>query len=372
MRITKIQGLNFRNYSELNLPVENMINVFYGQNAQGKTNILESIFYAAFGLSHRTNQEENLFKFSENQMMVSVNFENKDDIHFVRIKKFPLANERIKKEIILDDVKVPAREHYGVLNVVMFSPEDLQFVKGEPSLRRRFLDMQISQTNRSYLDLLMQYGKVLRQRNGLLKQIRDGECSEDVLDTWDNEFVRLSTAICEARKPAIEKLQNISGEIHKEISNGESLKIHYVLKGLHREILDGVEEYQKFFEQEVKACRQLDIIRGITNIGPHRDDLLLEINDKSLKNFGSQGQQRSAALALKLSQLEYVKQEIEEYPVLLLDDVMSELDESRRAQLLKFIDGRVQTFITVNDRELIPNVVNGAYYKIENGTVNKV
>ncbi len=369
MIINNIQGLNFRNYNQLNLPIENMINVFYGENAQGKTNILESIFYAAFSLSHRTNQEENLINFNEKQMMVAVNFTDNNDIHCVRIKKICNDNERMKKEIILDEKKVSAKDHYGVLNVVMFSPEDLQFVKGEPSLRRRFLDMQISQTNKKYLELLLKYNRVLRQRNGLLKQIRDGICGEEVLDSWNEEFIKLATAICEARKPAIEKLQEISGKIYDKISNGEELKIHYILKGLHREIIGGVEDYQEFFNSEIEASRELDIIRATTNIGPHRDDLLLEINGKSVKNFASQGQQRSVALALKLSQLEYVKNEIEEYPVLLLDDVMSELDENRRAHLLQFIDGKVQTFITVNDRKLIPDVIHGDYFEIKNGTI---
>lgn len=371
MIIKKIQGINFRNYSSLELKLEKNINVFFGKNAQGKTNILESIFYGSFGISHRTNQDENLIMFNNNQMMIYIEFENNNGEHNIRIKKHP-GNQRMIKEINIDGKKVSPKEHYGVLNTVIFSPEDLQFVKGEPALRRKFLDMQITQTNKKYWELLIKYNHILKQRNGLLKQIREGETEENILNSWDNEFIKLAVEICKLRQPAIQKLQIIANEIHKSISENENLKIHYVLKNINEEIKDGVDNYQDFFEKKIKESRRADIARGSTNIGPHRDDLYLEINDKSLRDFGSQGQQRSAALALKLSQIEYVKQEINEYPVLLLDDVMSELDEHRRGQLLQFINDKVQTFITVNDKALIPDLQDTAYYKVENGTINTI
>lgn len=372
MRIERIQGINFRNYENLNLPIDNMINIFYGQNAQGKTNILECVFYAAFGLSHRTNQEENLFSFNTNQMMVKVQFDNNNDNHFVQIKKYFSDEDRVKKDIIIDDNRHSLKDYYGFLNVIMFSPEDLQIVKGEPSLRRRFIDMQISQTDKKYLSCLMKYNKLLRQRNTLLKQIKEGLSEKEILNSWDVEFIKLAKEIYCARQNALKSLEEIAQKILYEISQGEQLSIEYITKGLHRELCGEIENYEEFFSKELAASRELDIIRGTTNIGPHRDDIAFKINGLLLKNFGSQGQQRSVALALKLSQLEYVKQQIEEYPVLLLDDVMSELDESRRSHLLKFIDGRVQTFVTVNDRSLIPENINGAYYKIEHGTIAKV
>lgn len=371
MKIKKIQGLNFRNYFSLNLDIEKDINVFFGKNAQGKTNILESIFYGALGLSYRTSQEENLITFNNNQMMVYIEFTNNQDNHNVRIKKY-FDNQRMVKEINLDGKKISLKDYYGFLNVVIFSPEDLQFVKGEPALRRRFLDMQISQTNKKYLETLTQYNKVLKQRNSLLKQIREKETPENVLDTWDEKYIQLATEIYLLRQPAIKKLQEIANKIYQNISSGETLQINYILKDIREKIIDNVENYSQFLAEKISAYRNIDIIRGVTSIGPHHDDLLLAVNEKLLKDFGSQGQQRTVALALKLSQLEYIRQEINEYPILLLDDVMSELDESRRNQLLQFIDKKVQTFITVNDRELIPDLQDTAYYRIENGTINKI
>jgi len=349
-----------------------MVNIFYGHNAQGKTNILECVFYAAFSLSHRTVQEENLFYFNKNQMMVKVQFYNNNDNHYVQIKKFYTDENRIRKDIIIDDNRHTLKDYYGFLNVIMFSPEDLQIVKGEPGLRRRFIDMQISQTNKKYLAYLMKYNKLLRQRNTLLKQIKDGFYEKNIITSWDVEFIKLAVEIYSERINTLKSLETIAKNILYEISQGEELSINYITKGFHRELNYEINNYEKFFSEELKASLELDIIRGTTNIGPHRDDIAFKINGLLIKNFGSQGQQRSVALALKLSQLEYVKEKIGEYPILLLDDVMSELDESRRSHLLKFIDGRVQTFITVNDKSLIPENINGAYYRIENGTITKI
>lgn len=372
MRIQALEGLNFRNYSALKLELHSSFNVFYGANAQGKTNILEGIFYSAFGISHRTNQEDNLLRHNSEQLFFSVDYDDLNGRHNVRVKRFPGLSSRMKKEFYLDGIKVTPKEHYGALSVVLFSPEDLQFVKGEPALRRRFLDMQISQTDKAYLETLMKYNKVLRQRNVLLKQIRDGEVQQQDIVPWNFEFVKLAVNLYTVRQQALQKLQQIAGTIHQQITNGEVLKIIYVLKGLNEEYPYGVSDYKTFLVQELEKSFQADIARGSTNIGPHRDDLYLEVNGTSLKNYGSQGQQRSAALSLKLSQLEYVKNELEEYPVLLLDDVMSELDVRRRQQLLQFIDGQIQTFITVNDRSLIPTVKDMAFYQIKYGEITRV
>ena len=291
----------------------------------------------------------------------------------MRIKRF-LQNGRVKKEILLDRVKVKPKEHYGSLNVVMFSPEDLQLVKGEPSLRRRFLDMQISQTDPLYYDLLVKYNRVLLQRNRLLKAIREGQAQVNQLLPWNEEFIDLAAALLEKRLHALSKLHDISSENYASISNNkEKLIVKYELKANNGEVLYPVEErdWQSFYREGLLARQQVDILRGNTGIGPHRDDLVLLLDGLSLRSFGSQGQQRSCALALKLSQLEYVRREIGEFPVLLLDDVMSELDNERRSHLLQFIDGRVQTFVTVNDRELIPDLAANAYFEIIQGQVRR-
>ena len=374
MKINKIYAVNFRNYSSCNLDFSSMINVFYGQNAQGKTTILEAIFYSSFGMSHRTFTEDDLLKISCKEMAVGVEYESFSGVHDIKIKKYQQLG-RNKKEIFLDGTKVRPKEHYGSLNVVMFSPEDLQLVKGEPSLRRRFFDMQIAQTDPIYYDLLVKYNRVLQQRNKLLKEIRDNGGTPQQLEPWNKEFIVLATAIAKKRQLALEKLQAIAGEIYASITgNKETLTIKYELKANNGELLypeSDFSAWEMFYTNKLKERERIDILRGNTGIGPHRDDIVLLLNDMSLKSFGSQGQQRSGALALKLSQLEYVRREIGEFPVLLLDDVMSELDNNRRAQLLLFIDGRVQTFITVNDRELIPELAGNAYFEIMQGSVRK-
>lgn len=373
MKIASLYVVNFRNYSQCNLPLSSMINVFYGKNAQGKTNLLEAIFYGAFGLSHRTSSEEDLLKLGTEAMAVGINFDSFSGKHEVKLKKYR-QQQKWKKEIWLDGAKIRPKEHYGALNTVMFSPEDLQLVKGEPALRRRFFDMQISQTDPIYYDLLVKYNRVLLQRNRLLKELRDEGGREEILQPWNQEFSKLATAITKKRLTALAKLEAIASAIYASItSNQEELKVHYELKANNGELLypsSATELTEAFYTEHLAERQRVDILRGNTGIGPHRDDLQLLLNGLSLRSFGSQGQQRSGALALKLSQLEYVHREIGEFPVLLLDDVMSELDDSRRAQLLLFIDGRVQTFITVNDRELIPNLSSNAYFRIENGVIN--
>ena len=374
MKVEHLYAANFRNYAALDLNFQAMINVFFGQNAQGKTNILEALFYSAFGMSHRTSSEEDLLRWGNNALATGVAYSNFSGRHEVKIKKYQQQN-RWKKEIFLDGSQVRPKEHYGSLNVVMFSPEDLQLVKGEPALRRRFFDMQISQTDPLYYDLLVKYNRVLQQRNRLLKELRDGAGTLPALIPWNEEFIRLAAAISKKRLQALAKLEQIASDIYASITQyKEKLTVHYELKGNNGELFypetaDFCSE--EFYRNKLAERQSVDILRGNTGIGPHRDDLQLLLNDMSLRSFGSQGQQRSGALALKLSQLEYVRQEIGEFPILLLDDVMSELDNNRRAQLLQFIDGRVQTFITVNDKELIPALPGTAYFNIVSGIINE-
>lgn len=374
MKVEHLYAVNFRNYAALDLNFQAMINVFFGQNAQGKTNILEALFYSAFGMSHRTSSEEDLLRWGNNALATGVAYSNFSGRHEVKIKKYQQQN-RWKKEIFLDGSQVRPKEHYGSLNVVMFSPEDLQLVKGEPALRRRFFDMQISQTDPLYYDLLVKYNRVLQQRNRLLKELRDGAGTLPALIPWNEEFIRLAAAISKKRLQALAKLEQIASDIYASITQyKEKLTVHYELKGNNGELFypetaDFCSE--EFYRNKLAERQSVDILRGNTGIGPHRDDLQLLLNDMSLRSFGSQGQQRSGALALKLSQLEYVRQEIGEFPILLLDDVMSELDNNRRAQMLQFIDGRVQTFITVNDKELIPALPGTAYFNIVSGIINE-
>ncbi|MDD4085163.1 MAG: DNA replication/repair protein RecF [Acholeplasmataceae bacterium] len=373
MKIEQINLVNFRNYRDLKLNISGSVNVFYGNNAQGKTNLLESIFYAAFGLSHRTGNEEDLVGMGRAEMAAEVCFSNYAGEHSLKVKRRNNA-EKNKKEVMLNGNVIKSREHYGTFNVVMFSPEDLQLVKGEPALRRRFLDMEIAQTNRSYYANLVKYNRIVQQRNKLLKEARENGINEKLIEVWDEELASGAAAIMVTRIRVLQKINELAGDVYKEIaSRKEELVVNYELKTNSSALIlseeKSREEWRNWYLESLKERRAADIARGSTGIGPHRDDLVLTVNEDNLKSFGSQGQQRSSALALKLAEMEYVKEETGEYPVLLLDDVMSELDSERRRQILHFIDGRVQTFITVNDKNLIPVLPENKYFRVHNGIV---
>ena len=375
MKITNLRLINFRNYTlmELNFPA--MINVFFGANAQGKTNLLESIYYGALGLSHRTSNEDELVRFRSEGLAVQVRFEKEDAPHSIQIKRY-LEQEKVKKLLLLDDKKISAREHYGFLKVILFSPEDLAIIKGDPAQRRRFLDMGLAQTDPVYYDLLVQYNRTLRQRNKLLKNIREKGAPENLLNTWDENLSLLAAQILQKRLANLTGFTTLTGKIGTVLTGSqEELTIRYNLKannGVYLQVnAEDTRDWAEFYKTSLKERRFKDVLMGYTGIGIHRDDLLFTINGYDSKAFGSQGQKRSYALALKLAQLEFIKQQCGEYPVLLLDDVMSELDEARRTQLLHFLDGRVQTFITVNDRSLIPSLAETAYFQVRDGTIEK-
>ncbi len=376
MQFLSLYSYNFRNLAAGTLATPALINVFYGANAQGKTNLLEAFYYAACGLSHRTKNEEELIRLGCKEMAVALDYRLEGSSHQLKLKRYAeQPASRGRKEISLDGAKIPPRLHYRASSVVLFAPEDLSMVKGEPALRRRYLDMQLSQTDPLYLDLLLRYNKVLQQRNKLLKELREAALPPSLLQPWDEEFCRLAAALVEKRVAAVAKLRDLAAAIYASLAgNGEALELSYQAR-VDREDFTTV---RKGWEAEDYASllgkrQQEDIARGSTGLGPHRDELLLALGGAlSLRSFGSQGQQRSCALALKLAQLEYSREERGDYPVLLLDDVMSELDSQRREHLLRFIDGRVQTFITVNDRELIPELAGSAFFQIRDGQVEAV
>jgi len=253
----------------------------------------------------------------------------------------------------------------------------LQIVKGEPGLRRKFLDMEIAQTNKYYYELLVKYNKILSQRNKFLKNARDTEVTdEEQLKIWDEELATVAAEIVVIRLEVLSKISEIAAEVYGRITEAkEVFSVDYLLKTAQdSEIENNLQEkneFRSFYRQELVKRRALDILRGYTSIGPHRDDLVIKVNANNLKSYGSQGQQRSGALALKLAELEFIKENREEYPVLLLDDVMSELDGNRRKQLLTFINGKVQTFLTVNDKELVKYLPDSKYFYVENGRISE-
>ena len=376
MKINKLHLLNFRNYEDCSVDFKDRVTVFYGKNGQGKTNILESIFYSSFGLSHRTNKEDEMMKFSAEGMAVFSNFIKEDGVHSIKIKRF-WDNGKLYKEIKIDGKKSTAKDHYSFLNTVMFSPEDLQIIKGDPALRRRFMDMEISQTDPTYYELLVRYRRLIKQRNSLLKLIRENNQFQEQIDPWDEEISETGTRILIKRLNNIKRIKEISIPAFYNLSNKtDSLEIKYELKGNNGELYYPKEESFKilkdFYLKSLKERRFKDIMQGSTGIGIHRDDLKTYINGAESKSFASQGQQRCCALALKISQIEYIKEVSGEYPVLLLDDVMSELDQYRRNQLITFINDKVQTIITVNDKTLIPDFGSNQYFYVEKGSIKEV
>lgn len=373
MKIKQISLINYRNYNNCCLVVKDLVNVLYGNNAQGKTNLLEGIYYAAFGSSHRTSSEEDLVSLEATGMSAEVIFDNNFGENKIKLKR-QVIQGKTKKEIFFNDNPVKPKEHYGLLNVVLFSPEDLQLVKGEPSLRRRFFDMEIAQVNSLYYSLLVKYNRVVQQRNKLLKEAREKNLDEKLLLVWDKELAVTAAKILAIRLKVLEKISVLTEKTYSAITGKkEHLTIQYELKGNNGQLFypeeKSVSAWESWYLENLAARRFVDKMRGNTGIGPHRDDLLIKVNDKPLRSFGSQGQQRSGALALKMAELEYLREEKGEYPILLLDDVMSELDSSRREQILSFIDGRVQTFITVNDKTLIPELGMNQYFYVEAGKI---
>ena len=376
MKILKAKLVNFRNYSKLNLEINDMVNVIYGDNAQGKTNFLEGLYYAAFCFPFRTKIDDDVIKFGEKEFLTEVEYQDNYGKNKLVVKKTQ-EQKKNKKIMTLNDNNISGKEHYGLLNIVLFGPDDLQIVKGEPSLRRKFLDMEIAQINKYYYQLLVQYNKLLAQRNRFLKNNKEvPNVNLQELNSWDEQLAKVAAEIYKIRQENLSKINAISSEIYHELTGKqESFLVNYVLKSAVTEENNENQlnnaEIVEFYHKELQKRQKLDLLRGYTSIGPHRDDLLFQVDGNNLRAFGSQGQQRSAALALKLAEVEFIKEKKEEYPVLLLDDVMSELDENRRQQLLKFITGKVQTFITLNDKKLVDNLVESKYFKVEKGIIKE-
>lgn len=363
MRINQLDLRNYRNYVNLTLNFTHNINIFLGPNAQGKTNILEAVYYGAMGRSHRTNTDADLVRWHQEAGSINIRFTRMDIENNLNVKFIQHQN----KQITYNSHQIKPRELIGALNVVLFSPEDLFLIKGAPVGRRRFLDTEISQANPSYYRQLLQYNRIIMQRNTLLKKIREKKAKTDLLDSWDGQLAVLAAHLVAKRREAIKKLAMLSNLMHRRITgNKESLLLSYETNGIE---LEAGRNMAESYQQQLVNMRNIDIMRGSTGVGPHRDDIILTVNGINLRTFGSQGQQRTGVLALKLAELEYIKSETGEYPVLLLDDVMSELDENRREQLLSFIKDKVQTFITATDDKFFPDWKPGKYYWVNAGNI---
>ena len=355
MWINNIELINFRNYDNIKINLKDNINVFYGENAQGKTNIIEAIFLSSIGKSFRTNRDKDLIKFSESKAMIEIQFKKSDREGNIKIE---LGD---KKQIYLNGIKIKKlSELLGNINIVIFTPDDINILKGGPQNRRKFLDIMISQLRPNYMHILTLYLKTLEQRNNYLKQIKFEKKDESLLDIWDEKLVEYGLKIYQYRKEFIEKLQKKIENIHKEITQGkEKIEIKYFSDASTRQN----------FINELKSRRKLDIIKGFSTKGIHRDDFIIYINDKEVETFGSQGQNRTAILSLKLSELKVIYDEIGEYPILLLDDFMSELDDKRKKNLLKYIKN-IQVIITCTEKIILENL-NYFSYNVIDGRIKE-
>lgn len=361
MKLKKLKIKNFRNYKDQELNFDQNLNIFLGDNAQGKTNLLESIHLLSLTRSHRTYKDKELILINEDQADLYAEIENKNSKLVLELQ---ISNKGKKTKVnYLNQSKLS--DFVGRLNVVLFSPEDLSLIKGSPSVRRKFIDMELGKIKPVYLQYLNEYQKVLKQRNSLLKQQKIDDL---VLDIYDEQLANYGSKLIKDRMQFIAKLKKIAVKLHQELSmNQEELMINY------KPSVFFDNNIEKMFLDELKANRKKDIENKNTLKGPHRDDLAIYINEKEVQKFGSQGQQRLSTLSLKLSEVELINQEIGEYPILLLDDVMSELDNNRQISLMKLIENKVQTFITTTTLEHLKlnDNLQPAIFDVSNGIVTE-
>jgi len=369
MHIKQLKLNKFRNYEKLDVLFDHKINVIIGENAQGKTNLMESIYVLAFSRSYRTSRERELIMWEKDYAKIEGNITKKNDTFPLEIIISKLGKKARKNK--LEQKRLS--DYIGALNVVMFAPEDLTIVKGSPQIRRRFIDMELGQIQPSYIYHLGQYQKVLKQRNHLLKKIQRGKLQDRTfLQILTEQLVNHAAILLERRFIFLELLRKWAIPINHQISRQlEKLEIKYkatidVSENENREKIENI------YLNKFHHISQNEIDRGTTLIGPHRDDLEFFINNKNVKTFGSQGQQRTTALSIKLAEIDLIHQEVGEYPVLLLDDVLSELDDYRQSHLLSTIHGKVQTFVSTTNVDGINHstLQKAELFRVINGKID--
>jgi len=352
MYIKKIRLENFRNYYLQEIEFNSKINNIFGDNAQGKTNILEAIFICGLGKSFRTNIDKELINIEKDFLKIEVEYKNKNREEKIRLEL------KEKKDFFINDIKVnKISDILGKIYVVLFSPQDISILKNDPSKRRRFLNIMISQLRPIYVHTLNKYNKTLEQRNNYLKQIKYENKSEDILDIWDEQLANLGTKIYIYRNEFIEKINNKIKKIHFNTTK-EDIEIKYKTN------ID-----EKKYLEKLKNKRKIDIEKGFTSVGIHRDDFEIFINNKNISVYGSQGQQRSSIISLKLAEAEVIYEDVEDRPVILLDDFMSELDKNRIKGFIENIKEN-QVIITSTDKLLLEN--NTKFFNVKNAIINNI
>ena len=359
MIIEKIKLKNYRNYDSLEINLNEKLNVIIGKNAQGKTNLLESIYVLSLTKSYLGVNDKNLIKLGNNYEILEA-----DDILNSGPKKFKLLIKDNGKQVIINGKEIKKLSDYvSNLKVIIFSPENIRMIKEGPSIRRKFLNMEISQISMKYVKLLMDYNNIVRQKNEYLKL--DNK-NKDYLNILNDEVAKLSVEIYLLRRKFLDNINMFIDKIYYEIMGMQGLKIKYISNIDYFE--DKTEMVDKFREKIDKYLEK-EMLYKISLIGPHRDDFIFVLNDKNIALYGSQGQLRSVILALKLSEIELFKQSGDDDPILLLDDIFSELDLDKKNNLIKYINNNIQTIITTTDINMIDeNLVKKAnIFEIKNG-----
>lgn len=362
MFIKSIRLKNYRNYENSSVELIKGLNIFVGNNAQGKTNLLESIYFSSIGRSPRTTKEKDLIKIGQERAYLEIDLERK----FSKTKISIYLNKQNKKTIKINNIPIKRiGELMGEMLIVYFSPDEIKLVKEAPYDRRKFLDIDISQLSKNYFYLLLRYEKILDQRNKLLKETHSFEVLKNTISIWDEQLSDIASKIIFERLKFIEKLKEFANQIHFEITKGaEKLELSY--QGIEGE---SVEKIKEKILNSLQTNLEKDFNLKYTSIGPHRDDIKIMVNNIDLRNFGSQGQQRLATLSIKLAELEIFKFEKSEKPILLLDDVLSELDENRQKQFLNKIKD-IQTILTCTNYPYKLDA-NTKLFKIQGGNVLK-
>jgi DNA replication and repair protein RecF len=401
MFLKRLSLTNFRSFTRLDVDLPQRVVVLVGANAQGKTSVLEAIYFLAAFTSFQTHADRQIVNFDEakaNQLTVTrlvAEYQRSKSKHRLEVRLIlepvgVLNSQRLRKEILLDGVKRPVNEVIGHFNAVIFVPQMSQIVEGAPEDRRRYLNLALAQSTPAYARILSEYNQALTQRNALLKLLGERGGSGDQLDVWDDALARLGAQIILWRIEAIQQIERLASRVHHELTRGsEILRLSYepafdplprpngqlgmkMNMVLDRSRLE-LNEIRDGFRASLSALRSVEIARGVTTIGPHRDEIRFLANDIDLGNYGSRGQMRTALLSLKLAEVNWMKDRTGEWPVILLDEVMAELDSQRRADLLKYVGESEQVLFTTTDLNLfIPEFTEKAeVWRVQSGRVEK-
>ena len=368
MYIQNLTLSSYRNYEHVELEFENKVNVIIGENAQGKTNLMEAIYVLAMAKSHRTSNDKELIRWDQDYAKIEGRVIKKNGPVPIQL----VISKKGKKGKVNHIEQQKLSQYVGAVNTIMFAPEDLNLVKGSPQVRRRFLDMQIGQVSPVYLHDLSLYQKILSQRNHFLKQLQTRkQTDQTMLDVLTEQLTEFAAKVVMKRLQFVDQLEKWAQPIHSGISRGlEELTSKYHTS-LHVSDSPDLSKMINSYQESFSKLRDKEIERGVSLSGPHRDDVLFYVNGRDVQTYGSQGQQRTTALSLKLAEIDLIQEEIGEYPILLLDDVLSELDDYRQSHLLHTIQGRVQTFVTTTSVDGIDHqTLNEAgIFRVANGAL---